>query len=209
MTKHILEPLPYAYDALEPYIDARTMELHHDKHHQTYVDKLNSALESHPHLGEKSLEDLLRSWQRLPAGIRDAVRDHGGGHFNHRFFWATLAKDVPWRGEIVGALEKSFGGADAFLAAFKQAAVSLFGSGWAWLVMNGGDELEIVSTRNQESPISQGLTPLLGVDVWEHAYYLKYQNRRAECLDAFFHVIDWEKVNNLYVSARRQALAAK
>ena len=208
MAHHMLEPLPYGYDALEPYIDEQTMRIHHDKHHQTYVDKLNAALEKHPDLQKKSLEDLLKNLNGVPADIRDAVRNHGGGHFNHRFFWPTLKKDVACEGNIREALERSFGGLDEFRSRFSQAAIGLFGSGWTWLVVNGSDELEIMTTPNQDSPISRGVVPVLGLDVWEHAYYLKYQNRRPDYVEAFFHVVHWEKVNGLYVAAQRETMAA-
>ncbi|MFH1143166.1 MAG: superoxide dismutase [Candidatus Eisenbacteria bacterium] len=209
MAKHTLAALPYAYDALEPFIDAQTMRIHHDKHHQAYIDKLNAALERHPRLQEWPVEELLKNLGRVPSEIRDAVRNHGGGHFNHSFFWPTLRRGVPMEGEIREALQKTFGGGDEFALRFKQAAIGHFGSGWAWLVMNGNHELEILSTPNQDSPLSQGLTPVLGLDLWEHAYYLKYQNRRPEYVDAFFNVIDWQKVDGLYRAARQEALAAK
>jgi len=201
MAIHRLDPLPYAYDALEPYIDEQTMRIHHGKHHQTYVDKLNAALEKHPELARKPLEELLADLSRVPAEIRGAVRNHGGGHYNHRFFWPTLKKDVPARGAVVEALRATFGGFEEFKQRFAQAAAGLFGSGWAWLVMNGNQSLEIMTTPNQDAPPSQRLVPILGLDVWEHAYYLKYQNRRPEYIEAFFHVIDWERIDALYREA--------
>lgn len=192
--KHSLPTLPYAYDALEPYIDARTMEIHHTKHHQTYVDKLNAALDGHEDLQQKSVEDLVKDLNSVPDNIRTAVRNHGGGHVNHSFFWPVMGKGVDFSGDIAEAVKAKFGSYDKFKEGFSTAAALLFGSGWAWLVLNNG-ELEIATTPNQDSPLSQGRTPVLGLDVWEHAYYLKYQNRRPEYIDAFFNVINWEKVN--------------
>jgi superoxide dismutase, Fe-Mn family len=197
-----LPKLPYAYDALEPYIDARTMEIHHTKHHQTYVDKLNAALKGHEPLQERSVEQLIRNLNEIPEAIRTAVRNHGGGHANHSFFWPSLKKEVAVKGPAADAITKKFGGFDQFKEQFSNAAVLLFGSGWVWLALNRG-ELEIVSTPNQDNPISQGKTPIIGIDVWEHAYYLKYQSRRAEYVEAFFNVINWEKVNETYQAALR------
>jgi Fe-Mn family superoxide dismutase len=191
---HTLPELPYAYDALEPYIDARTMEIHHTKHHQTYIDKLNTALSDFPDLQQESAEGLLKNLDAVPEQIRTAVRNHGGGHANHSFFWPLLKKDVSFSGEIADAVKESFGGYEQFNQEFSSAATLLFGSGWAWLALDGG-KLEIVTTANQDSPLSQGKTPILGLDVWEHAYYLKYQNRRPEYIAAFFNVVNWEKVN--------------
>jgi Fe-Mn family superoxide dismutase len=198
---HTLPELPYAYDALEPYIDARTMEIHHTKHHQTYIDKLNAALSDFPDLQQESAEGLLKDLNAVPEQIRTAVRNHGGGHANHSFFWPLLKKDVSFSGEIAGAVKESFGGYDQFNQQFSNAAALLFGSGWAWLTLDGG-RLEIVTTANQDNPLSQGKTPILGLDVWEHAYYLKYQNRRPEYIAAFFNVINWEKVNENLRKAR-------
>jgi Fe-Mn family superoxide dismutase len=206
MTKHMLEPLPYAYDALEPYIDQATMRIHHDKHHQAYVDNLNKALEEHPQLQEAEVEDLLRDLDLVPPAIRDAIRNHGGGHANHRFFWTILKAGVPLSGDIADAIVTQYGSHDAFKAQFAKAALGRFGSGWVWLVLDRG-HLEIVSTANQDSPLSLGKAPLLAVDVWEHAYYLKYQNRRADYVEALFHVIDWQRVNELYVAARARERA--
>ena len=198
-----LPKLPYAFDALEPFIDAKTMEIHHGKHHQGYVDKLNKALEKYPKLQKNSAEDLIKNLEVIPEDIRTAVRNQGGGHVNHSFFWPILKKGVEPRGEILKAINKKFKGIDNFKEQFKDAATTIFGSGWAWLVLNSGDELEIVKTSNQDNPISQGKTPILGIDVWEHAYYLKYQNRRPEYVDAFFNVINWEQVNENYLKARK------
>jgi Fe-Mn family superoxide dismutase len=199
---HTLPKLDYAYDALEPYIDARTMEIHHTKHHQTYIDKLNAALKGHEALERFSAENLIRDLNAVPEAVRTAVRNHGGGHANHSFFWPILKKGVKAGGAGVEAIVKRFGHLDKFKEDFSNAAALLFGSGWAWLAVSAG-ELEIVTSPNQDSPISQGKIPLLGIDVWEHAYYLKYQNRRPEYIAAFFNVINWEKVNEHYIAARK------
>jgi Fe-Mn family superoxide dismutase len=191
---HTLPSLPYAYDALEPYIDATTMEIHYTKHHQVYVDKLNAALEGHDVLQKQSVDDLLKELGSVPENIRTAVRNHGGGHFNHSFFWPLLKKDVEFEGEITDAVNAGFGDYAAFKEQFSNSAALLFGSGWTWLVWNNG-KLEIMTTPNQDNPMSQGKTPILGLDVWEHAYYLKYQNRRPEYISAFFNIINWETVN--------------
>jgi superoxide dismutase, Fe-Mn family len=192
--KHELKPLPYAYDALEPFIDARTMEIHHTKHHQTYIDKLNAALEGHVGLQSRSAEALLQDLSMVPENIRTAVRNHGGGHANHSLFWPLLKKGVAFGGPVEREIDTHFGGFEAFKAAFSKAANLHFGSGWAWLVADQG-KLEIVTTANQDSPLSQGKHPVLGIDVWEHAYYLNYQNRRPDYVEAFFQVINWEQVN--------------
>lgn len=194
---HTLPDLPYAYDALEPFIDATTMTIHHTKHHQAYVDKLNAALEPYRDLRELTAEELVSHLQDIPEDIRTAVRNHGGGHVNHSFFWPLLKRDVPPRGPVRDAIERRFHTYEAFEDRFAEAAVGLFGSGWVWLVAADGD-LDIVATPNQDSPLTRGLTPLLGLDVWEHAYYLKYQNRRPDYVKAFFRVIHWERVNALY-----------
>lgn len=197
---HTLPQLPYAYDALEPFFDARTMEIHHTKHHQTYIDKLNAALEGQAALQEKSVDDLVRSLDSVPEQIRTAVRNHGGGHANHSFFWPILKKGGAPAGEVLDAINGRFGSYDGFKSEFASAATLLFGSGWAWLVSDGG-RLEIVTTPNQDSPLSQGKAPVLGLDVWEHAYYLKYQNRRPEYIQAFFEVINWDQVNANFKAA--------
>ncbi len=197
---HQLPELPYAYDALEPYFDAQTMHLHHTRHHQTYVDKLNAALEGQAQLQTLNPEQLVRNLNEVPDKIRTAVRNHGGGHLNHSFFWPLLKKDVTAAGPAVDALSKKFGSFDQFRERFSNAAALLFGSGWAWVVVDRG-ELAIVATPNQDNPVSQGQTPILGLDVWEHAYYLKYQNRRPEYISAFFNVINWERVNDIYTAA--------
>lgn len=200
---HKLEPLPYVYNALEPYFDEQTMKLHHDKHHQTYVDKLNAALESHLDLQNKSVEELLKDLNKVPEAIRTAVKNHGGGHFNHSFWWPMLKKDTKISGDIQNAINSKFGSFEKFKEEFNKSALSVFGSGWAWLVLNKG-ELEIITTPNQESPISQGKLPVLGIDVWEHSYYLKFQNRRNEFIEAFYNVINWNKVNENYKEALKK-----
>ncbi len=196
-----LPKLAYDYKALEPHIDAQTMEIHHTKHHQAYINKLKDALEKHQDLQSKTLDELLRDLNSIPSDIRTAVRNHGGGHFNHSFFWPILKKDVAFRGDIADAINAKFGSFDDFKKQFSAAAAGQFGSGWGWLVVSNGN-LEITSTPNQDSPISDGKTPLIGIDVWEHAYYLKYQNRRPDYIDAFFNVINWEKVNEHFKNAR-------
>ncbi len=201
---HELQPLGYAYDALEPYIDKETMEIHYSKHHQGYVNKLNAALEKNPELQEKPVEEILENLSAIPEGIKTAVINNGGGVFNHNFFWQILKKDVEMKGEIAEEINKKFGSFENFKKTFTEAAVTVFGSGWAWLVYNKEKkELEVFHSKNQESPISFGLTPVLGIDVWEHAYYLKYQNKRPDYIEAFFHVINWEKVNELFLEARK------
>lgn len=190
-----LPKLPYAYDALEPYIDARTMEIHHTKHHNTYITKLNEALEKHPELGNRSLEELLGDLNGIPEDIRGAVRNHGGGTWNHNMFWEIMgpgAGGMP-TGNLAAALESNFGSFDAFKSEFEKAATLLFGSGWSWLVKRGGG-LAVVTTANQDNPLSQGMSPVMGLDVWEHAYYLKYQNRRPEYISNWWNVVNWEAV---------------
>ncbi len=196
-----LPKIEYAYDALEPFIDARTMEIHHTKHHQTYVDKLNAAVKGNAALEALAVEQLVRDLNQVPETIRTAVRNHGGGHANHSFFWPTLKKGVKPGGPVVDAITKKFGSFDKFKEDFSSAAALLFGSGWAWLVVSRG-ELEIATTPNQDSPISQGKSPILGIDVWEHAYYLSYQNRRPDYIAAFFNVINWDQVNEHFKAAR-------
>jgi superoxide dismutase, Fe-Mn family len=198
--KHILPELPYSYDALEPFFDAKTMEIHHGKHHQTYVDKLNAAMEKDASLSQLKVEQLIRNLDEVPEEIRTAVRNHGGGHLNHSFFWPTLKKDVKPAGPVLDAIAGKFGSFDGFKEKFSNSATLLFGSGWAWLVLDQ-EGLSIVTTANQDNPLSQGKVPLLGLDVWEHAYYLKYQNRRPEYIEAFFNVINWEKINANYEAA--------
>ncbi|MEX2017402.1 MAG: superoxide dismutase [Candidatus Pacearchaeota archaeon] len=197
----ILPSLSYAYNALEPYIDEQTMRIHHTKHHQAYIDKLNAALENAPQLQKKTAENLIKDLNKLPDTIKTAVKNHGGGHVNHSFFWKILRKDVEPKGEILKAINEKFQNMDRFREQFKEACLTLFGSGWVWLVVNKQGEIEIVKTSNQDNPLSEGKTPILGIDVWEHAFYLKYQNKKADYVEAFFNVIDWEKVNENYVNA--------
>ena len=197
---HILPELPYSYDALEPFFDAKTMEIHHTKHHQTYVDKLNAAVKDDTSLSKLTVEQLVRNLNEVPENIRTAVRNHGGGHINHSFFWPTLKKEVATKGPVVDAITQQFGSFDAFKEKFSSSAALLFGSGWAWLVFDQG-KLGIVTTPNQDKPLSQGKLPLLGLDVWEHAYYLKFQNRRPEYIAAFFNVINWDIINQKYEAA--------
>jgi Fe-Mn family superoxide dismutase len=194
-----LPKLPYAVDALEPYIDAQTMSIHHDKHHQAYVTNLNAAIEKHPELAGKSLEDLLSDLNAVPEDIRMAVRNHGGGTWNHNMFWEIMGPKMGGMpsGGLTKALEAAFGSFDAFKAEFEKAATTRFGSGWAWLVKKG-DGLAVVSTANQDNPLSEGSTPILGIDVWEHAYYLKYQNRRPEYISNWWNVVNWEAVAERY-----------
>jgi len=198
--EHTLPELPYAYDALEPYIDARTMEIHHTKHHQAYITNLNAAIKDNAELNSLGVDQLVSNLNQVPENIRTVVRNHGGGHANHSFFWPMLKKDVTPAGPVVDAINKKFGSFDSFKDGFSTAAVKLFGSGWAWLVVDNG-ELDIVATPNQDNPLSSGKVPILGVDVWEHAYYLLYQNRRPDYVAAFFNVINWDKVNENYRSA--------
>lgn len=198
---HTLPQLPYEYNALEPFIDEQTMRIHHTKHHQAYVDKLNAALQNFPDFQSKTVEELVTNLKSLPKDVQTAVENHGGGHLNHSFFWQILKKDVSQTGEVFDAITKKFKGFDKFKEQFTAEAMGRFGSGWAWLVLSKG-KLKIVNTLNQESPLTKGQAPLLGLDVWEHAYYLKYQNRRAEYVAAFFNIINWDTVNALFVAAK-------
>ncbi len=193
--KHQLPNLPYAHDALEPYIDEMTMKIHHGKHHQGYVDKLNAALEKHPDLADKSVKELLEDLNSIPEDIRTAVRNNGGGHLNHSMFWTLMQKANGQKpeGELLKAINEAFGSFDEFKTKFSDAAATRFGSGWAWLVLKDG-KLEVTSTPNQDNPVSEGLTPLLGLDVWEHAYYLKYQNKRPDYIENWFNVVNWDQV---------------
>jgi Fe-Mn family superoxide dismutase len=196
---HELPPLPYDFSALEPHIDTQTMQIHHGKHHQAYVNNLNAALEKHPTLQGKSAEDLLRDLGSVPEDIRTAVRNNGGGHVNHTWFWKLMAPNAGGTptGAVADAIKGSFGGFDAFKDQFAKAAVGRFGSGWAWLIDSNG-KLSIESTANQDNPISEGKKPILGLDVWEHAYYLKYQNRRPDYISAWWNVVNWAEVNRLF-----------
>ncbi|MDD9150099.1 superoxide dismutase [Sporolactobacillus sp. CQH2019] len=208
MSPFTLPELDYAFDALEPYIDAETMRIHHGKHHQTYVNNLNTALEGYPDLNGKSLIGLLTDLGAVPENIRTAVRNNGGGHYNHSFFWKILTpggSETP-ASELKEAINGQFGSFDAFRAQFSAAAAGRFGSGWAWLVLDQGKNLKITSTPNQDNPLTDGEIPLLGLDVWEHAYYLKYQNRRPEYIQNFFNVINWDLVGTNYANALNQAV---
>lgn len=198
-----LPKLPYAYDALEPNFDKETMEIHHTKHHNTYVTKLNDALKGHDDLASKSVDELVADLNSIPEDIRTAVRNNGGGHSNHTFFWQILSPNGGGEptGTIKDAIESTFGSFDAFKEKFAEAATGRFGSGWAWLVVNNGN-LEITSTANQDSPLTDGKTPVLGLDVWEHAYYLKFQNRRPEYITTFWNVVNWDEVNKRFEAAK-------
>ncbi len=199
---YTVPPLPYAYDALQPHIDKATMEFHHDKHHQAYVDKVNAALEGTA-LADAAIEDVLEDLSQVPEGKRTAVKNNGGGHYNHSLYWESLSPSgggAPG-GQLASAIDAAFGSFADFQAKLKEAGVNQFGSGWSWLVHDGSG-LAVVASANQDTPLSDGKTPLLGVDVWEHAYYLKYQNRRPDYIDAFWNVVAWEKV------AERFAIAA-
>ena len=198
-----LPPLTYAYDALEPHIDARTMEIHHDRHHAAYVANLNKAVANHPELTGKSVEELLKDLNSVPENIRTAVRNNGGGHYNHSLFWQMMKKDGGGEptGDLAKAIDASFGNFGAIKDKFTEASTKIFGSGWAWLVADGG-KLNIVSTPNQDTPMSTGQNPLLGLDVWEHAYYLKHQNKRVDYIAAWWNVVNWDYVSERYAKAK-------
>lgn len=199
---HSLPDLPYSNDALEPHIDALTMEIHHDRHHNTYVTSLNAALDGHDDLAAKSVEDLISDLDAVPEAIRGAVRNHGGGHANHSLFWTVLGagKGGSPSGDLGAAIDSTYGSFDAFKEQFAKAAATRFGSGWAWLSVKDG-ALAISSTANQDSPLMEGATPILGIDVWEHAYYLKYQNKRPDYIAAFWNVVNWDAVAERYAAA--------
>jgi len=205
MPKHELPTLPYAFDALEPHVDARTMEIHHGKHHAAYVANLNGALEKAPSLFEVPMERLLSNLASVPAEIREAVRNNGGGHLNHSLFWTLMSPKGGGEptGELAAAIATAFGSFDAFKEQFGNAAKTRFGSGWAWLAVNAFGGLVVTSTPNQDSPVMEGMRPVLGLDVWEHAYYLQYQNRRPDYVAAFWNVVDWRRANELYQAAKR------
>ncbi|KKI54453.1 MAG: superoxide dismutase [Staphylococcus equorum] len=195
-----LPNLPYGFDALEPHIDQQTMEIHHDKHHNTYVTKLNAAVEG-TDLESKSIEEIVANLDSVPENIQTAVRNNGGGHLNHSLFWELLTPNSEEKGTVVDKIKEQWGSLDAFKEEFANQAAARFGSGWAWLVVNDG-KLEIVTTPNQDNPLTEGKTPILGLDVWEHAYYLKYQNKRPDYISAFWNVVNWEKVDELYNAAK-------
>jgi Fe-Mn family superoxide dismutase len=199
-----LPPLPYDYNALEPYIDTETMHLHHDKHHAAYVNNLNAALKDN-HLADLSVDDLMRRINEVPENIRTAVRNNGGGHANHSMYWQIMKPNGGGEptGELASAIQQAFGSFDQFKAAFNDAGAKRFGSGWAWLVLDGSGKLQVTSTANQDSPLMEGLYPVMGNDVWEHAYYLKYQNRRPDYLNAWWNVVNWDEVARRYAQGRR------
>jgi Fe-Mn family superoxide dismutase len=200
---YTLPDLPYAFDALEPHIDAKTMEIHHGKHHAAYVNNVNNALANNADLAAKSIDDLMRELSKVPEAIRTAVRNNGGGHSNHSMFWKLMKKGgggAP-KGELAAAIDKKFGTFDKFQEQFTNAGMTRFGSGWAWLSVDGKKELQLSSSANQDTPLSDGVTPVLGLDVWEHAYYLKYQNRRPDYIKAWWNVVDWDAVAARYAAA--------
>lgn len=199
-----LPPLPYDYNALEPYIDTQTMQIHHDKHHQTYVTNLNNAVQGQDQLASTSVDDLLRNINQVPDSIRTAVRNNAGGHSNHTMFWNIMKPNGGGQpgGDLANAIQQTFGSFDAFKTAFNDAGTKRFGSGWAWLVLDSSGKLQVISTANQDSPLMDGLYPVMGNDVWEHAYYLKYQNRRPEYLNAWWNVVNWDEVARRYEQAR-------
>ena len=201
---HQLPDLPYAHNALEPHIDARTMGIHHSRHHQTYVNNLNAALSSHPELEGKSVEELIQDLSAIPEDIRTAVRNNGGGHANHSMFWLCMSPNGGGgpEGELSAAIDSSFGSLDGFKEQFAKAATTRFGSGWAWLSVDGGGNLVVTSTPNQDSPITDGLKPILGLDVWEHAYYLNYQNKRPDYISAWWNIVNWEQVAANYATSK-------
>jgi Fe-Mn family superoxide dismutase len=200
---YTLPALPYGYDALEPHIDARTMEIHHTKHHQTYVDKLNAALEGSGQPDGESVDDLMRNFDKVPDNIKTAVRNHGGGHANHSLFWTIMAAGAggPASGEVAAGINDAFGDFNAFQEKFNAAATNQFGSGWAWLVVDGG-KLDVINRPNQDSPLAEGKVPILGLDVWEHAYYLNYQNRRPDYITAWWNLVNWDEVNRRLAAAK-------
>jgi superoxide dismutase, Fe-Mn family len=199
-----LEPLPYNYDSLEPFVDRETMKVHYDGHHKNYKDKLNSILEGHEELTELSAEKLLKNLNDLPEEIRESVRNFGGGFVNHNFLWSILKKDVAFSGEIAEEIVLKFGSYDKFKEKFSDSSMKLFGSGWVWLVTNNLGEIEIITTKNQDSPLSQGKIPLITIDMWEHAYYLKHQNKKADYIKDYFNIINWEKVNEIYLDSLKK-----
>jgi len=202
---HTLPALPYAPDALEPHIDAQTMQIHHGKHHQAYVTNLNTALDKAPEVKDKSLDDLLRNLNSVPEAVRTAVRNNGGGHWNHSMFWQIMAPNAggPPSGSIADAITKSFGGFDKLKEQVAAAATARFGSGWVWLVVDKGGALKIETTPNQDNPLMEGRTAVMGLDVWEHAYYLKYQNRRPDYVSAWWNVVNWKEISKRFDAARR------
>ena len=205
MAEYTLPPLPYDYAALEPHIDAKTMEIHYTKHHQTYITNLNNALKDHPQLQGKTIEDLISHLDAVPEAIRGAVRNNGGGHANHSLFWQLMKPGGGGEptGPLGQAITAELGGFPAFKEAFGKAGLTRFGSGWAWLIRGKDRKLAVTSTPNQDSPIMEGVTPLLGLDVWEHAYYLKYQNRRADYIAAWWNTVNWDEIGRRYSAAKK------
>ena len=199
-----LPPLPYDYSALEPYIDTQTMQIHHDKHHQAYITNVNNALQGHDQLASMSVDDLLRNINQVPESIRTAVRNNAGGHSNHSMFWNIMKPNGGGEptGDLASAIQQAFGSFDAFKTAFNDAGTKRFGSGWAWLVLDTNRKLQVISTANQDSPLMSGMYPVMGNDVWEHAYYLKYQNRRPEYLNAWWNVVNWDAIAHRYEQGR-------
>ena len=199
-----LPPLPYDYSALEPHIDTQTMQLHHDKHHAAYVNNLNAALQSHTQFASLSIDELVRRINEVPESARAAVRNNGGGHYNHSMFWQIMGPNGGGQpsGELASAIQETFGSFEQFKAAFNDAGVKRFGSGWTWLVLDRNGKLSVMSTANQDSPLTEGHYPVMGNDVWEHAYYLKYQNRRPDYLNAWWNVVNWDEVAKRYAKAR-------
>ncbi|MFL2651280.1 MAG: superoxide dismutase [Anaerolineales bacterium] len=200
---HELPALPYEFSDLEPHIDARTMEIHHGKHHNAYITNLNAALEGHPELQDKSIEDLLQDLGAIPSDIRGAVQNNGGGHYNHTLFWPSMSADgggIP-SGNLAAAIDSTFNDFESFKAEFSAAAATRFGSGWAWLSIDGNNNLTVSSTANQDNPISEGLSPILGLDVWEHAYYLNYQNLRPDYISAWWNIVNWDKVSERFAQS--------
>ena len=199
-----LPPLPYDYSALEPYIDTQTMQLHHDKHHAAYVNNLNAALQNNSEFASLPVDELMRRLNDVPENIRTAVRNNGGGHANHSMFWKIMTPNGGGEptGELASAIQQAFGSFDAFKTAFNDAGVKRFGSGWTWLVLDRSGKLQVMSTANQDSPLTEGLYPVMGNDVWEHAYYLKYQNRRPEYLNAWWNVVNWNEITRRYAEGR-------
>jgi len=199
-----LPPLPYDYNALEPYIDTQTMQLHHDKHHQAYITNVNNALQGHDQFDSVSVDDLLRNINQVPESIRTAVRNNAGGHANHTMFWNIMKPNGGGQptGDLANAIQQAFGSFDAFKTAFNDAGTKRFGSGWVWLALDSSGKLQVISTANQDSPLIDGLYPVMGNDVWEHAYYLKYQNRRPEYLNAWWNVVNWDEIARRYQQGR-------
>ena len=200
--KHKLPKLGYAYNALEPFIDEKTMKIHHTKHHQAYIDKLNTALSAYPKLKEKQIERLIITLNRVPKKIRTAVKNNAGGHLNHSFFWLLLKKNTKPKARILKEINKTFGNFDNFKQKFTQSSLTLFGSGWTWLILSPNNKLKITTTPNQDNPLTNSEIPILALDLWEHAYYLKYKNKRTDYIDAFFNVINWNQVNKNYQDAQ-------